>query len=97
VAKLTSGPHVTQLPELHPPLHALPQPPQLAGSLEVSTQLAPHIVSPEEHAHAPATHVPLPQEVPQVPQFEASALVSTHRPPQFVSPDAQAHDPLVHV
>jgi hypothetical protein len=46
-----------QLPNTHelPPAHTLPQPPQLAGSVVVSTQAPAQTVSPVGQAHLPLT------------------------------------------
>jgi hypothetical protein len=68
----------------------LPQPPQFAGSLLVSTHVEPHSRLPLGHAQTPATHDnPDGQTWPQLPQFAALVLRSTQDPPQLVVPAAQ--------
>lgn len=71
------------------PGHAIEQPPQLAGSLVVSTQDEPHAVPLEQvDVHAPplqsgwlAEHA-----VPQAPQLVELLCVFTHAPLQFTKP-----------
>src|SRR6516164_266423 len=48
-------------PEVHatPALHALPQAPQLAGSLVSFTHAVPQVTKPAPHEQAPSTHVSL--------------------------------------
>lgn len=79
-------PQVTvQLPweQTSPGGHALPHPPQLFGSLCVSTQLPLHLAPPLAHWHAPPWHVvPALQTVSHPPQLELSDVSSTQKPPQ---------------
>ncbi len=80
--------------------HAAPQPPQFAGSLEVSTHSAPHSVP----VHAPGTHwlalhaSARPQVWPQRPQSSCADVVSTQPPLQSVRPveHCATHAPLSH-
>src|SRR5690349_19474931 len=72
-----------------PPLQPLPQPPQCAGSVWVSTHRLPHSVRPGAHIveqepfeqASPGGHV-----TPQPPQFSGSVPVSTHSLPHFTEP-----------
>jgi len=90
-------------PMLHacPPVHALPQKPQLSGSLVVFVQLVPHAIKPALHdaEHVPAEQYGLsaPQTVPHAPQFMASDIVFTHAEPHADSGAIHAHAPCVHV
>lgn len=91
----------TQLPPVHvlltEALHVIPQSPQFAMSVEVSTQ------EPEQtffgsgvhvEAQLPAAHeVPAPQTVPHLPQLLPSVSRFTHLPPQSSFPIGQRHDP----
>ena len=91
-------------PQSCPAAHAVPQAPQFAGSVSVSTQLLPHCVEPPRHATAhcpieqssPAAHV-----VPQAPQFAGSFIVSMQAPlqtvPEHVGPPPPTQLPFVHV
>ncbi len=78
------------MPPLHavPPVHFVPQPPQLFPSVEVFTHAPPHDVNPVGHplvVHAPRKHVePVAQALPQLPQFVALDERSTHVPLQLV-------------
>jgi hypothetical protein len=83
-------------PAMHtaPPVHAMPQPPQLLGSVFVSTQAPVQLVVPAGHIVVQviehtciAVHI-----VPHAPQFCGSVFVSTQTPPHSV-PVAQAHVP----
>jgi hypothetical protein len=91
-------------------MHAVPQVPQLAGSIERSAQLAP----PQSVEDAVPAQVQLPleqvdpgfavaQDVPQVPQFAGSMRVFTQSglplPPQLeeTAVSAQEHEPPVQV
>ena len=79
------------LPKTHasPELQALPQPPQLAGSTLVSTQLCPHCVVPPEHesAHVPFEHTsPGMHALPQLPQLSGSDAMLVHPAPHAVWP-----------
>jgi hypothetical protein len=74
-------------PALHtwPAAQVTPQPPQLRGSLLVTTQLLPHCVVPElgAHRHAPPTHwLPAPHTLPQAPQLLGSNCVKVQVPLQ---------------
>jgi hypothetical protein len=65
----------------------VPQPPQCAGSLRVSTHRPPHSACPAGQAQRPATHeVPPVQVVPHAPQWPLELRRSTQLPPQSVSP-----------
>jgi hypothetical protein len=86
-----------QTPALHtvPPVQAIPQPPQLFGSVFVSTQApvqsvvaAGQVVVQVIEQTCIAVHI-----VPQPPQFCGSVFVSTQTPPHKV-PVGQAHVPL---
>ena len=69
--------------------HATPQAPQLAGSLAVCTQSAPHSVVPPEHesAHAPAEQRrPEGHTAPHAPQLAGSTARFAQAPPQAESP-----------
>jgi len=64
-------------------VHVVPHVPQLAGSLEVSTQELPHFVVPPAQlsAHAPAEQTcPGVHAVPQTPQLSGSLVTSTQPP-----------------
>jgi hypothetical protein len=87
-----------QLPLVHlrPPLQVVPQPPQLAASVLVLTQLVPHSV-PVLHWHLPAAHdCPLPQLLPQAPQLAALVCVSVQVLLHTVCPAAQAQALFTH-
>src|SRR5215208_417400 len=57
----------------------MPQPPQLAGSVLVSTHVPPQSVCPDGHAHDPPWQVVPPEQIlPQEPQLLLSELRSTH-------------------
>ncbi|HEY7033529.1 MAG TPA: hypothetical protein VH482_19490 [Thermomicrobiales bacterium] len=89
---------------------ALPQVPQLASFVSVSTQTPPQLVRPGQHTwQALSAHrnwsaghwqtplaqlVPPKQAVPQAPQLALSLAVFTHWPAQRVCPLGQAHTPL---
>jgi hypothetical protein len=77
-----------------PPVQAMPHPPQLFGSVFVSTQAPVQSVVPAGHMVVQViaqtcieVHI-----VPQPPQFCGSVFVSTQTPPQSV-PTAQPHMP----
>jgi hypothetical protein len=67
-----------QAPRAHPSpglVHAIPHPPQFAGSFCASTQRGfpcGQGVAAASHWHAPAEHVPRPQATPQAPQLSGS-------------------------
>jgi hypothetical protein len=71
--------------QICPAGQTLPHAPQLATSLWVSTQLAPHSTSGDVHpaAQFPVSHTWFaPQTLPQVPQFAGSCESRTQLPPQ---------------
>ena len=77
--------------------HALLQPPQLAGSESVFTQLSPHLAKPtlhvEPHSSAVQRATPLAgasQACPQLPQLVALWLVSMHAASHFAKPAEHA-------
>jgi hypothetical protein len=76
---------------------ACPQAPQLARSVCVFTQLAPHSVvggGQVPGAHCPALHTcPATHTCPQASQLLPSVLVLTHVPPQVVKPLLQLATP----
>jgi hypothetical protein len=87
-----------QLPAWHvvPPLHTVPQTPQLALSVCRSTQDTPHAASPAPHVswHMPATHCWLPAHcTPQPPQLFGSVCVFAHPAPHADSPAGQLQAP----
>ncbi len=66
---------------------AVPQAPQCAALVAVSTQAPLQRVCPAGHTHMPIEHVVPPvQALPQAPQLVASEPVSTHALPQAVRP-----------
>jgi hypothetical protein len=68
-------------------VQALPQEPQLVGSLLVSMQVPAHSVCPIGHAQTPfVQEVPPAQLLPQAPQLEFELFRSTQLPEQLVSP-----------
>ena len=75
-----------------PSEQAWPHDPQLAGSVLVSTQSAPHAVVPgAAHEHLPPAQVCSAEHaVPQLPQWVRSVWVSTQAVPQLVRPTAHA-------
>ena len=84
--------------QLWPAPQVVPQPPQFAPSVIVSTQLAPHRVCvPGQRGimHDPDTHdVPPVHALPHVPQFIMSVCRFGQLVPQRVRPAAQSHVPL---
>jgi hypothetical protein len=75
-----------------PLAQALPQPPQLAGSLVVVTQAEPHKVVPPAQVtpHLLAEQAcPVAQGVVQLPQYAESLVMLTHEVPHLVVPPAQ--------
>jgi hypothetical protein len=67
----------------------MPQPPQLFGSLVVSTQPEPH-ETPVVHTHMPPVHVrPVPHAVPHAPQFMESIVGSTQPPLHIMRGEVQ--------
>jgi hypothetical protein len=75
---------------------ALPQAPQLAGSLASDVHAEPHKVSSGGQAHVPPTHIcPSAHATPHAPQCSTSDPRSTHPPPQAVRLPVQdfAHVP----
>ena len=86
--------------------HALPQPPQLAGSESVFTQLSPHLAKPTLHVepHSLAVQVATPlagasQACPQLPQFVALWLVLMHAASHLAKPaeHAKSHIEALHM
>jgi hypothetical protein len=75
----------------------VPQAPQFWSSVCVSTQAAPHCVSPAAQlvTHLPAEQASvLPQAVAQSPQWVGSLWVSTQAPEQFVLPPEHESEQL---
>jgi hypothetical protein len=88
------APHVAaHAPAVHaaPLSHALPQPPQFAVSVIVSTHVPLHSIPPvPAHEHVPCEQAwSAAQVVPHAPQFSTSELVSTHTSPHRISGGAQ--------
>jgi hypothetical protein len=82
-----------QTPAVHvvPVAHGRLQPPQLAGSVIVSTQAVPHSFVPPEHVVAQTLEeqaCPVGQATPHAPQLAASFLVFTQAEPHKVVPPA---------
>jgi len=74
--------------------HALPQPPQLVGSVSTSTHAPLQSFVFEPHTHVPDWQTaPAPHVLPHAPQLVGSIEVSVHSPPQYVSPTRHAHEP----
>src|SRR6185312_2188088 len=70
-----------------PPLHVLPQVPQLAGSVCVSVQVVPHAVWPPSQTQLPATQLwPSLHMTPHAPQLCASLVRSRQPSPHDVFP-----------
>ncbi len=68
--------------------HVVPQPPQLAGLVRVSTQLPAQFVKGAAQAQAPPTQARLPPQFsPQNPQLALLVSRFTQFAPQRVSPD----------
>jgi hypothetical protein len=87
-----------QAPSTHalPPVHALPQVLQLAGSELVSVQAPLHAVRPvaQVAAHMPTEQTwPPPQGLVHPPQWAGSVSTSTHVPPQSRCEGGHAHWP----
>jgi hypothetical protein len=78
---------------------AIPQPPQLAELLLVSTQEPLQSVKPVAHpaAHVPALHTWAPHELPQLPQFATSELRLTHLPLQGSKPTSHTQAPALQI
>ena len=81
--------------------HFSAQPPQLAGSLAVSTQLLPQAVVPAPQVGTqtpPEQRLPAGHTFPQAPQSSGSSLRSVQAPPQLVWPATHetAQAPLEH-
>ncbi len=93
--------HVPSTQKAPPPsiaLQALPQAPQLFGSLCVAVQTPLQRMPPFAHWQVPAWHaVPLPHRTPQAPQLELSVCSSTQAPSHCSSPLGQRHWPPWHV
>jgi hypothetical protein len=76
------------------PGQTIPQPPQFALLVAVSTQLRPHwVVVPGHWAmHAPALqNSPVAQATPHPPQLSGSLSVNTQLPPQSFDPPEHMH------
>jgi hypothetical protein len=85
-----------QLPPAHawPDAHGLPHPPQFAGSLEVSTHVAPHADRPGLQPQLPAAHTcALLHVFPQSPQLTGSVVTSVQRMPQVLAVLGQVQVP----
>ena len=86
------------MPVVHelPPVHCVPQAPQFALSVIVSTHCSPQSVVPPGQTHWLFTQSrPAGQAVPQAPQWRRLFVVSTHARSQFVSvPQSGAHAPV---
>lgn len=101
VSLLQSTLHVplrhTGVPELAE--QALPQAPQLAGSLRTAVHAPPlHMRSPIGQAQRPAWQlVPFAHRVPQPPQLMLSVCSLTQTLPHADNPAAQPHLPALHV
>src|SRR6185369_1240277 len=77
VPPLPPPPH-TPAVQAAPPVHALPQAPQFAGSLEVSMQVPPQVALPAPQPQAPLLQVWPPRHLlPQKPQFVGSVATAT--------------------
>lgn len=78
-----------------PPLHCMPQLPQLSSLVWASTQ-ALRQASPVAHVHAPAVQVwSVPQALLQAPQCSWFVCPSTHSVPQSRPPFGQVQSPDV--
>jgi hypothetical protein len=86
------------MPLLHelPPLHCVPQAPQLALSVIGLVHCSPQSVVPFGQTHWLPAHVrPAGQALPHAPQFRGLLVVSTHARSQFVSvPQSGAQAPV---
>jgi len=70
-----------------PPVHVVPQPPQLEESVVVSVQLPPQSVWPPGQVQVPVQPLPPEHAIPHAPQLSGLVAVSTHTPlPQSVWP-----------
>ncbi len=72
--------------------HAVPQVPQCAGSLFVSTQIEPHctVPTPQLREHVPFEQIrPAPHAFPHAPQLAVSLEKSTQPPSQADPPPVQ--------
>jgi hypothetical protein len=68
--------------------------PQLAGSVSVSAQVAPHAEVRAAHEHCPPAQTCAgPHACPHAPQLRGSLVTSVHAPPQACSAPGQAHAP----
>lgn len=86
------------LPCVHtwPPVHTVPQVPQLLPSPMVLTQLAPQAVRPPVHWHAPAEQLwPVAQALPHMPQLRLSEAMSMQAVPHATRPVGQVVVPPV--
>ena len=82
--------------QVSPPRHTLPQDPQLAESVVVSTHAPLQSVWPAGQSHVPLVHEPLAHAWPHAPQLFGSVVVSTHAPLQSVCPIGQEQMPSSH-
>lgn len=82
-----------------PPVHTMPQPPQLLVLFEVLTQDPLQSVVPAGHetVHLLMLHTWVEvQAVPHMPQLAGSLVVFTHTPLQFVVPGGHPQTPPEH-
>lgn len=107
-ASVPAGQTLKHLPPEHASVfvHAMPQPPQLPGSVWGSMHELPQRAKPAWHAnvHRPPLQTGMPNagtshDRPHPPQFCASIAPSTHCPLHSVRPVSQLdwHDPLTQV
>jgi hypothetical protein len=74
--------------QVAPPVHKIPQAPQLMMFEEVSTQSPAHSTVPEGQVQLAEVHGrPMGHATPQAPQLPGSVAMSTHRPLQLVGGD----------
>jgi hypothetical protein len=107
VVRPASPQPATHVPPLQvlPPGHALPQAPQLLGSVSVLMQRLPHSLVDPPQLHTPPTQFwPVPHAVVHEPQWPMSVTRSTHALLQLVSgfpasfePHTSVHAPVEHV
>ena len=81
-----------------PSAQFFPHPPQLCGSLDVSRQAPPQVVSPTLQPQKPEVQLmPAPQAFPQAPQLSRSLVRFTQVVPQRVWPVGQVQAPAAQV
>jgi len=96
-SRLPAGHWHLPVAQNEPPVHLIPQPPQLRSSEAVLVQEPLHEVRPVEHM---AWQVPIwqvwaaAQACPQLPQWAALVATSTQVPPQSVVPVGQPQVPI---